>query len=74
VASAQRNQTDSQSSFVDSSGTVWSVEERQRPGKASSTERMLVFGSSSAFRCVRHYPENWLDLAPEALERLSWNS
>jgi hypothetical protein len=53
---------------------VWSVEERQRPGKASSTERMLVFVSSSAFRCVRHYPENWLDLAPEALERLSWNS
>ena len=74
MASAQRQQTSTRATFIDSSGTMWTVEERERPGSSSREERTLVFISTGAFRCVRRYPANWSDLSADALERLSWDS
>jgi hypothetical protein len=74
VASAQRQlQAPEHKDFTDSTGTLWSVEERERTGVSSENERTLVFTSIGAFRCVRHYPANWFEMTPDALERLSWN-
>ena len=58
--------------FQDSKGQVWRVSERERLRYDRRTVKMLVFESSTAIRCVREYPEDWRDLASEALEYLSW--
>ena len=75
MASVQRQQqAPYRAMFTDSSGTMWTVEERERPGFSFRLERTLVFISTSAFRCVRRYPSNWFALTPDALEKLSWGS
>lgn len=61
--------------FTDSAGIIWTVNEKRRLNESGSGfEMVLVFESQSAFRCVRHYPRNWVDLDGFALERLSWEN
>ena len=74
MASAQRKHPAlHQKSFTDSSGLVWTVEERERPGLSFENERTLVFITQGAFRCVRRYPVSWFDMTAAELEKLSWN-
>jgi hypothetical protein len=53
--------------FQDDSGQEWTVFEAAIEG-----QRHLFFQSSDAFRRVRDYPRDWLDLSPEQLRLLSW--
>ncbi len=60
--------------FKDSKGFLWRVSERERLRYDRRSEKMLIFESSMAVRCVRAYPNDWRDLAPDALEHLSWRT
>jgi hypothetical protein len=75
MTAAQRLPRSDHCVFTDSAGVQWSVSEKLRENPSGSGFAMvLVFESQTAFRCVRHYPENWLDLDRLALETLSWKS
>ncbi len=60
--------------FKDSKGFLWRVSERERLRYDRRSEKTLIFESSMAVRCVRTYPNDWRDLAPETLESLSWQT
>lgn len=57
--------------FVDQNHIMWSVHEIADP--MSTRGSSLIFVSPDGFRRVRDYPENWRELPPAELARLSWN-
>ena len=58
--------------FADATGCVWSVYERTRSQLLGAPVTVLVFDSTTAFRCVRTYPALWREGSAAELERLSW--
>jgi hypothetical protein len=56
-----------QRQFVDESGTVWRVIEREVPVPGKS----LFFESDVGWRRVRRYPNDWRNLSPQELDALS---
>jgi hypothetical protein len=59
--------------FRDSHAQAWTVYEFLRTHRGV-TAPILIFESSSAFRCVRRYPANWRELNAKSLEELSWKT
>ncbi len=57
--------------FVDQNHVMWSVHEITDP--MSERGYSLIFVSPDGFRRVRDFPEDWRDLSPAELARLSWN-
>ena len=55
--------------FVAPDYSQWTVHEVYDPGPRG---RALIFVSPAGFRRVRHYPENWRELAASELWELSW--
>lgn len=53
--------------YVDAAGVHWCVRERRVGGHGPA----LYFESTTAFRRVRRYPDNWRDLGDNELELLS---
>jgi hypothetical protein len=75
MGSPERVPRYSQCVFTDSAGIIWTVVEKRRELESGpGFETVLVFESQSAFRCVRSYPGNWMELGGSALERLSWEN
>jgi hypothetical protein len=53
--------------YVDDTGVSWCVHELVVDTRPAA----LYFESVAAFRCVRHYPDDWRQLTPDQLEVLS---
>ena len=59
--------------FVDDRGMLWRVTERDaRLDPGALRESCLIFASADAIRRVWFYPDDWRQLDPDALSRLSW--
>jgi len=60
--------------FVDETGMLWTVTERNAENLAGSRgPRCLIFSSSEAVRRVWDYPADWRDLLAPSLIALSWS-
>ena len=53
--------------YVDAEGVVWRVRERDLPGRSPA----LYFETTTAFRRVTQYPNDWRELPTGELEILS---
>lgn len=59
--------------FVDDRGLLWRVSERDARGDPGALRDFcLIFASADAVRRIWHYPDDWRELAPSALQQLSW--
>jgi hypothetical protein len=58
--------------FVTRNGDWWTVYEHPLHWPSGETEHGLVFESVGAFRRVRRFPTNWIELSDPELEALSW--
>jgi hypothetical protein len=59
--------------FVDDRGMLWRVSERDARGDPGALRDFcLIFSCADAVRRIWHYPDDWRELAPPALQRLSW--
>lgn len=57
--------------FTDDEGTFWDVREVKNPDYDRRGGKSLLFDSVHAFRRVRQYPANWLELTDAELAELS---
>lgn len=60
--------------FLDETGLLWSVTERNTENVPGSRgPRCLIFASTEAVRRVWIYPAGWRDLLTSSLIALSWS-
>jgi hypothetical protein len=57
--------------FTDEDGVHWDVREMKTPDYDRRGGKSLLFDSVHAFRLVRQYPDNWMDLTDAELAELS---
>lgn len=62
---------DRRRTFTDEEGVFWDVREVKNPDYDRRGGMSLVFDSIHAFRRVRHYPDNWMDMTDAELAELS---
>ncbi len=60
--------------FTAPDGTQWSVHEIRSRSSPDDTRHSLIFVSEEGFRRVYKFPENWRQLSPDELFRLSWGT
>ena len=58
--------------FVAPDGSHWTVHEISGPSDRPWATRSLIFVGDQGFRRVYTYPDNWRELAADALYQLSW--
>ena len=59
--------------FIAAGGSSWKVREFTGQGAGLNGDgACLVFESDGAMRRIRTFPDNWQELEPDALMRLSW--
>ena len=57
--------------FTDEEGILWDVREVKNPDYDRRGGKSLLFDSVHAFRRVRQYPDNWMDLTDAELAEIS---